>query len=257
MIAYDCIWLRYWKCESDLLLFWSFILSNTGDECFLVCCIILDAAFQLLSQYSILHTLNSQAIEEQSASFTISSIHVTHDLWGPRKCVISSVIKMSSALGRYFLYLSWKPTARRCHGVAYECKCLCCSETRWLHLDLGKSEASWDSKLFFFYKKSNPKPGNQSKYNWYTVYIYIHIIHCILYMMPLLSHCWSWCNKPPPKKADFYSVWCKRWNSHNFGLVLHQHHHPKAFGQRKNEIFGAPLFVCLTLGVQQTSLFFF
>ena len=25
---------------------------------------------------------------------------------GPRKCVISSVIKMSSALGRYFLYLS-------------------------------------------------------------------------------------------------------------------------------------------------------
>lgn len=115
---------------------------------------------------------------------------------GPRKCVISSVIKMSSALGRYFLYLSWKRTARRCHGVAYECKCLCCSETRWLHLDLGKSEASWDSKLDFFCKKSTPKPGNQSKYNWY---IYIYTLYIVSVHDASTESCWSWWKLPLPR----------------------------------------------------------
>lgn len=95
MIAYDCIWLRYWKCESDLLLFWSFILSNTGDECFLVCCIILDAASQLLSQYC------SAAYTQFASNWrTVGMLHNLFNSYypwsmGPRKCVISSVIKKS------------------------------------------------------------------------------------------------------------------------------------------------------------------
>ena len=66
-------------------------------------------------------------------------------------------------------------------------------------------------KLDFFCKKSNPKPGNQSLYNWYTVFIlYIYTHYTLyLYMMPLPSHCWSW-SKSPSQEADFYSVWCKR-----------------------------------------------
>ena len=48
-------------------------------------------------------------------------------------------------------------------------------------------------------KKSTPKPGNQSLYNWYTVYIYIYTLYIVSVHDASTESCWSWWKLPLPR----------------------------------------------------------
>lgn len=104
------------------------------------------------------------------------------------------------------------------------------------------SQKHLGTQSWIFFARKTPQNLETSQ-NIIDIYIYIHIIHCIC------TWCLYWVMlelvKIAPPKKQISIVWCKRWNSHNF--VERPCAPPtssQGFWSEKNEIFGAPPFVC-------------